>query len=330
MLKDGPQIPDWTVAMASKKCDGLVASWSDGLEWQIPNTASGQSAVAKTESKPGRCQVYKGTTSDGVAVIAKHVSHRNKGDWYQVLAGRQQVLQVGPAFDAAYWSEAGQFVSDIAEKYATGSVTKEQMQQAKADWLIGKTTDDRSKTCVVKRPTSADEKESFSPPAKGSQGTKRPAKQPVMKRPAKKTTGSDVGDAGGDSDDNGDDDDPIDSDRSEPDPDASPKAKPKAKAKGKAKASGGAAAKTKAKAKAAPGPVGKAKAKARTTRHNEDNGATDDKTPGEGGLRENEDETRARDEDRRRNPTSLLAPAYLQIGLGKSRSEVPEASNLSE
>jgi hypothetical protein len=91
MLKDGPSVPDWTVARAAKGSDTLIAAWPDGLEWEIPDTASGQSAAAADERAPATNQVYKGTTSDGTVVTAKTVSHRNKGIWYQVVAGRQQL-----------------------------------------------------------------------------------------------------------------------------------------------------------------------------------------------------------------------------------------------
>ncbi len=101
-------------------------------------------------ARSGRFTVFKGHVSDGTVVIAKEVSHKNKGHWYQVLEGSKQLLQVGPWFDAKYWTDAGTFVAGLTRDYCAGKISHEQTKQQKSEWLKTRTTDDH--TCIVKNP----------------------------------------------------------------------------------------------------------------------------------------------------------------------------------
>ena len=101
--------------------------------------------------------------------MAKIVKHRNKGNWYAIGEGGTQLMQLA-SFKTDYWDDAGAFIVQPARGYVHGKITKEDMQQRKKAWLVGKTKEhapkDTSKPKAASKP-KADAKAKCKPKAKG-------------------------------------------------------------------------------------------------------------------------------------------------------------------
>ncbi len=192
---------EFVVAEACAETGQLRATWPDGMTWAIPGTSSGQAASVGEMPKLA-CQLFKEKTKDGCAVVAKVVNHKNKGNWYVIFKDKTQVLQLS-GFKPEYWDEAGDWIANLARKYAHGNVTKEEMEAQKQKWLLGKAKEHATKEHATKEHAPKGHAPKSKPKAKAKGKGKAAAS--VKGKPAAGAAGTGSG-AGGNCEN--DDDDP--------------------------------------------------------------------------------------------------------------------------
>ncbi len=111
----------------------MVAIWPDGMEWPVPNT----SAESLEDVSKKTNQVWRGMKGD-TPVIAHWVNHKHKGKWLRIFmlksnGKEEQVTQL--KFPEEKEREALEFITTLAQEFASKAIDKAALEAKKADWI---------------------------------------------------------------------------------------------------------------------------------------------------------------------------------------------------